>query len=368
MPVVLAAGPDLGAVLVLAIVTAAHPPMMSRPATGVTARAAGPGVAPSSGVAPPPKLDAVNVPALTPSQVDLPGDRPRLAVRVGAGPGRPFLLVHGLASNARLWDDVARFLLRAGHGVIAVDQRGHGRSEQPPDGYDTDTCADDLAALITTLDELRPENPAGAPIAVGQSWGGNVVLSLAARHPGLVAGVGCVDGGWIRPADRFATFEDCWAALEPPRLDGLRYDEVATRIRTALSGWPAAGIEGTLANLVRLPGGGVRARLPREHHRAIVRSLYGGDPATWYPRIHVPVLLCPAVAAESGVPDGPAAHDRAGGTRQAVAGARRLLPDAEVSWYPGAHHDLHAEQPHRLAADLLGLAARAGIAPDEGES
>ncbi|MCY7373317.1 MAG: alpha/beta fold hydrolase, partial [Spirochaetaceae bacterium] len=78
--------------------------------------------------------------------VQLPGG-PRLALRRGSGPGRPFLLVHGLASNARLWDGVAVLLLEAGHEVVAVDLRGHGRSEQVEDGYTTDQAADDLAAL-----------------------------------------------------------------------------------------------------------------------------------------------------------------------------------------------------------------------------
>jgi pimeloyl-ACP methyl ester carboxylesterase len=295
-------------------------------------------------------------PPLRQAEVRLPDGRPRLAIRAGGGPGRTFVLVHGLASNARLWEGVAAALLRSGHGVVAVDQRGHGLSEQPAEGYDTDICADDLAALITMLG-LTGE---AAPIVVGQSWGGNVVLSLAARHPGRIAGVCCVDGGWIRLAERFADFDECWAALEPPRFDGLRYADVAARIRTAQAGWPNGG-ESTLANLVELPGGGVRARLPRDHHREIVRSLYQSDPASWYPRIDVPVLLCPAVGAdpEPGERDDDPAAQRAGATRRAVLSAARSLPDAEVSWYPGAHHDLHAEQPVRLAADLLALARRA---------
>ncbi len=43
----------------------------------------------------------------------------------------PFVLVHGLASNARLWDGVATALVAAGHPVFAVDLRGHGRSSKP---------------------------------------------------------------------------------------------------------------------------------------------------------------------------------------------------------------------------------------------
>ena len=53
----------------------------------------------------------------------------RCLVRRGAN-GTPLLLVHGLASNARLWDEVAAIIAGAGHDSVAVDQRGHGRSTQ----------------------------------------------------------------------------------------------------------------------------------------------------------------------------------------------------------------------------------------------
>ena len=70
----------------------------------------------------------------------------------------------------------------AGHEVVAVDQRGHGRSEAPDDGYTTDRCADDLLALTEQLGLSGRRR-----VAVGQSWGGNVVVRLAARH-GMVSG------------------------------------------------------------------------------------------------------------------------------------------------------------------------------------
>jgi pimeloyl-ACP methyl ester carboxylesterase len=295
----------------------------------------------------------------------VPG-RPRLSARVWsvladesteAGQRRPFLLVHGLASNARLWDGVAARLAAAGHPVVAVDQRGHGLSDQPATGYDTDTCADDLVAILDLLHwtGLR------APVVAGQSWGGNVVLSLAARYPAAVAAVCCVDGGWIRLADRFADLESCWQALAPPVFDQFSYDDLADRIRQANPNWPPEGIEGTLANLVRTEDGGVRARLSREHHRSIVESIYRGDPRTWYPAINVPVLLCPAAAPAPSAPEpGDQGTDpdqgREAATRAAVVEALAALPHGQVHWYPGADHDLHAEQPEAIAADLLALA------------
>jgi pimeloyl-ACP methyl ester carboxylesterase len=276
--------------------------------------------------------------------VVLPGG-PRLALRRTAGALRPFLLVHGLSSNARTWDGVARHLAAAGHEVVAVDQRGHGRSEQVADGYTTEQCAADLAALI----ELLGFTGDRAPIVAGQSWGGNVVLTLAARH-GRATGLALVDGGWIRLSDRFANFDECWAAMAPPVFEHVLVADLARRFAEWHPDWSEEGRAGTMANLEALPDGTVRPWLSREHHREIVRSLFEGDPDTLYPLVTVPVLLCPAVA------DPPSESDEA--KRNAVNNAVQLLPDGTVEWYVGADHDLHVQQPERLVGDLLGLANR----------
>ena len=267
---------------------------------------------------------------------------PRLALRRLDGTRRPFLLVHGLASNARLWDGVGLRLAAAGHEAVAVDLRGHGRSEVTPTGYDTATAAADLALLLPLLGWLGPR----APIVVGQSWGGNVVLHLAARHGG-VAGMALVDGGWIRLADRFASFSECWQVLAPPEFEGVPHSELTARLTAWTQDWPAEAMAGVMANFVERGDGTVRARLPRESHRAILRSMWEGDQRALYPQVAVPSVLL----ATTDTPD-PAAK------RTAVAEAMAGLPDAQVHWYPDAHHDLHAQQPARTTADLLALAAR----------
>ena len=284
-------------------------------------------------------MSAADLPVLRDEDVALPGG-PRLAVRRADGPLRPFLLVHGLASNARLWDGVARRLAAAGHEVVAVDQRGHGRSEETDDGYDTATAAADLAALIRSLGWTGER----APVVAGQSWGGNVVLTLAAVHGG-VAALALVDGGWIHLADRFPTFDECWDQLAPPRFDGWTRDELDERARSWNADWPEEGRLAALANFGDLPDGTVRPHLSREHHRSIVHSLWQDDPRPLYAQVHVPTLL---VAAVDAVPVG----------ATPVTDAREGIPDADVVWYVGAHHDLHAQQPDRCATDLLALAAR----------
>jgi pimeloyl-ACP methyl ester carboxylesterase len=270
---------------------------------------------------------------------------PRLALRRSDGAGRPVVLVHGLSSNARTWDGVASRLAAAGHEVVAVDQRGHGHSEQTADGYTTQQCASDLAQLIGLLGFTGDR----APLVAGQSWGGNVVLELAARHGG-VAGLALVDGGWIKLSDRFASFDECWAALAPPRFDEMRADELTGWLATAHPDWSPEGVAGTLANFELLDDGAVRPWLAREHHREIVRSLFEGNPAALFPRVDIPALLVPVVG------DPPGEVDLA--KRAAVEEAESLLPDATVRWYPGADHDVHVQRPQKLTDDLLQLVTR----------
>lgn len=260
----------------------------------------------------------------------------RLHVRETGGPQRPYLLVHGLASNARTWDGVAEVLAAAGHRVVAVDLRGHGESDAPAAGYDTQTAAADLASLAAALD-------LGQPVIAGQSWGGNVVLQLAADQPDLPYAVATVDGGWIHLSDTFKSWERCAARLAPPDFAGARAEDLERRFRAAHPSWPDSGILGTLANFAVDPDGTARPRLSREHHMLILRSLWEHTPRTLYPLITAPVLLVPAGR---------------NGSAATVAEAAGALKNATVRAYPESDHDVHAQHPAELAADLLALARR----------
>lgn len=77
------------------------------------------------------------------------GVRLRLADRGAGDP--PFVLIHGWKGSHRLWDPViAR--LRHDHRVVAFDLRGMGESDKPRCAYDFDELADDLAAVLASLD------------------------------------------------------------------------------------------------------------------------------------------------------------------------------------------------------------------------
>ena len=68
------------------------------------------------------------------------------------GAGAPVVLIHGWPLSGRSWEAQVPALVAAGHRVITYDRRGFGQSSQPWDGYDYDTFAADLDALLTSLD------------------------------------------------------------------------------------------------------------------------------------------------------------------------------------------------------------------------
>ena len=252
----------------------------------------------------------------------------------------PWVLTHGLASNARLWDGVARRLAARGHLVVTVDQRGHGRSSKPDDGYDVPNCADDLALLI---DQLELERPAVA----GQSWGGNVVLELGYRHGHTVDQIVCVDGGFIDLQSRFPTWDECRTALAPPRLAGTPLDTIRGWLDTSAADWPEEGRAGTLANFEVRDDGTIAPWLTFERHLEVLRGLWDHSPSTRYPHVPVPTLL---IAADTG--DAAWTESK----YEAVDAAVEALPRGRADWFRPAHHDVHAQQPDAVA-DLLHRAA-----------
>ena len=96
------------------------------------------------------------------------------------GSGSPVVLVHGYALNGHSWEKQEAALLAAGHRVITYDRRGSGASSRPSVGYDFDTLADDLHALLSRLD-LREVVLAGFAMGTGE-----VTRYLAAHGPARV--------------------------------------------------------------------------------------------------------------------------------------------------------------------------------------
>jgi non-heme chloroperoxidase len=90
------------------------------------------------------------------------------------GTGAPVVLIHGWPLSGRSWEAQVPALVEAGYRVLTYDRRGFGQSSQPWTGYDYDTFAADLDALLTELDLT------GVTL-VGFSMGGGEVVRYIAR-------------------------------------------------------------------------------------------------------------------------------------------------------------------------------------------
>jgi len=165
---------------------------------------------------------------MSPTDTYITIDGLRLHLRDWGGPDVPpaILLVHGLASNARIWDLLAPLLV-PNFRLIAIDQRGHGLSDKPDDGYDLPTIAGDLARAIAALGWSRP-------LVVGHSWGANVALQLAADYPDLAAGIVLLDGGTNELASAMPLAETL-ERLAPPCLAGTPHAAFLERLRGHLT-------------------------------------------------------------------------------------------------------------------------------------
>ncbi len=260
--------------------------------------------------------------------------------RDGDTAAMPFVLVHGLASNLRLWDGVAEALHARGHSVAALDQRGHGQSDAPESAYGMDTAVADLRAVIKALGFDRP-------VVAGQSWGGNVVLELGWRHPELVRGIACVDGGIIELADWFASRDACLTALTPPRLDHLTRAELEARIRADQPLLPDRAVAAALECFCVRDDDRVEPRLARHRHMQIVASLWEHRPSTRYATLGTPTLLILADTGDAA---------RTAAKRRAEALASAAAPRVRSHWFSPAYHDVHSQFPDRVAAVLAAAA------------
>jgi pimeloyl-ACP methyl ester carboxylesterase len=264
--------------------------------------------------------------------------------RDGDAAAVPFVLVHGLASNLRLWDGVAEDLHARGHTVVALDQRGHGRSDAPDAAYGLDLAVADLQTAVETLGLSRP-------VIAGQSWGGNVVLEYGWRSPRAVRGIVCVDGGIIELADWFDTWEQCLAALTPPDLRHLTRAELESRMRTWSPELPDRAIAAALECFRVTADGRVEPHLARHRHLQIVRSLWEHRPSTRFPTLEAPTLLVLASTGDAG---------RTARKKRAEAVALAAAPRLRSHWFVPAHHDVHSQYPDRVA-ELFSAHVRDGF-------
>ena len=265
---------------------------------------------------------------------------------LGSG-GRPVVLLHGLASNARIWELVAPHLAETGLEILAPDAHGHGLTDKPDGDYGFSTYHNDLVAFTNACDLEKP-------LLVGHSWGANLALDYAARipfGPRSPAGIVLVDGGMIQlDAIPGNTWEATRQRLAPPRLVGMELAEFVERVRNN-SPWQTddSVMQIILANFEISPEDTIAPRLSFERHMQIVRAMWEFQTYERYERLRCPVLLLPARPAET--------TNEAENTflQLKERGAAHILsrhPGVSLHWVADTVHDIPLQRPAELS-DLI---------------
>jgi pimeloyl-ACP methyl ester carboxylesterase len=271
----------------------------------------------------------------------------RFHYRDWGGAGQPVVLLHGLASNSLIWKLVAPLLAQR-FRVLALDQRGHGPSAKPDDGYDFHAITRDLQAFI---EALSLEQPA----LVGHSWGANVALQFAAERPETVSWLALVDGGFLEiSAFPGMTWERTLEMMSPPPLAGLKLETFLQGARN----WPGLGSvwnddvqEIVLANFRIDEDETIYPHLSRENHLKILRSLWEQKPSALWRHLRCPALLIPAASDQQ---DSRAAflmeHKR-----KAITLAVEQAPTVKVVWMEDTIHDVPLQRPRELMDAIDGF-------------
>jgi len=250
------------------------------------------------------------------------------------GSGRPIVFVASWSLPSESWGYQMLALNEAGYRTVAFDRRGHGRSGDPGGGYDFDTLADDLAAVL----EQRDLHDA---VLVGHSMGCNEIVRYLSRHGSArVAGavlLATMTPFVLKTADNPDGIDA--AFFEHFRREGLMRDFpqwIDENMVPFVHAQTPAGIKDWIRQMAL--GASLQALV--ECNRALVQSDFRAELGD----VDVPVLVI------AGGQDTSAPLDL---TARATV---RLLPDARLKVYEGAPHGMFITHQAEVNRDLLEFA------------
>lgn len=262
-------------------------------------------------------------------------------LRAGGGP--PVVLAHGGLDDARCWDRVAAALARS-YDVIAIDARGHGRSDAPGDGYELTVQAEDLAGAIAALGLQKSA-------LLGHSLGAEVAPVLAGMHPNLLGAILLEDPGPWWTGWPVTEEERAFLAAEQKRYvryaASSREDLIADR-RQRRPGWTdderAAWADAKLQaspSAVAVFGAELDA---------------GVDWPAVLGRITCPALLIRTDPASGGIVGA-----------ESAAALQAMMPHLEIALIPGASHSIRRDAFDRYLAVVETILAKTAVGGSEGK-
>ncbi|MDP6101982.1 MAG: alpha/beta hydrolase [Dehalococcoidia bacterium] len=255
------------------------------------------------------------------------------------GAGQPVVVLHGAASSCH-WYDLVIPHVSDDYRVIALDQRAHGKTDQPNTGYDWGTLARDI---IGSLDQLGIQQAT----VVGHSWGVSTALSAATMHPDRVNALVMIDGGFGGPRPADMTWEKFKTRLSPRDIYGPR-ERYLGALRQQFGHCWSDQLESIVMSMVREgPDGTVHERLDLANQQQMLWSMWSEPAHTMMHKVSCPTLIVAASGRQPGA--NPEFMER---RRANVEAAQATITDSRVAWIPGTGHDIGYEKPRELASVL----------------
>ncbi|MBZ1574821.1 alpha/beta fold hydrolase [Klebsiella pneumoniae] len=256
----------------------------------------------------------------------------------GPKEAQPIVFHHGWPLSADDWDNQMLFFLAEGFRVIAIDRRGHGRSDQVSEGHDMDHYAADVSAVVEHLDLHNA-------VHVGLSTGGGQVARYVARYgqpQGRVAKAVLISA--VPPL--MVKTEQNPGGTPIEVFDGFRKALAANRAQFYLDvasgpfyGFNRDGAEisqGTIQNWWRQGMIGSA----KAHYEGI-KAFSETDQTEDLKSITLPVLVMQGD------------DDQVVPYKNAAILQDKLLPNSQLKIYPGFPHGMHTSHADTINADLL---------------
>lgn len=261
----------------------------------------------------------------------------------------PIVLLHGLSSNARYWERLARHL--PNRRLVALDQRGHGLTGQAPrapafpQGYTMEQLLQDIVFVNSELG-------LGKPVVVGHSWGATVALELVGTHPGTASGLVFIDGP-VQSAANLFSWEEAQTLMQPPLPRFASFADALADSRRDFQGAWDEDLESFVTARIIPDGDALVLTLTAPVRLELLRGLYESQPDVLWPRVEVPAV---ALLAK---------HGPARISRSRELGAQRLAtlaPNVEVRWF-ASPHDIPIFLPAEVASAVEHVASLATGSP-----
>jgi pimeloyl-ACP methyl ester carboxylesterase len=241
------------------------------------------------------------------------------------GVGKPVLFCHPWGLNSEIWEYQLVELSEQGVRCIAYDRRGHGRSDDPGRGYDYETLAGDLAAVIDQLD-LRDVT------LVGYSMGSGEAVHYISRHG----------------RDRIARLV-LVSPVAPFREDRSMFDGIVAGLRKDRPAFLAGGVpfflgkdSGTSPPMTQWILDQFLSASPKAAIEC-TRSIAGNDHRALLGKLQLPVLIIQGD------------HDEVSPLELSGRKLKGAISGCELKVYEGAPHGVALTHRDRFTRDLLGF-------------